>query len=154
MFGDICCNSNLLGHQYSYLKGALLTHECKVFLNMTQWPPNWAISWVELLNLFLLISFGRVLLSHICYGYEYHEISFLPFKQGTIYVFLQNVVINITNETMLGLLIITNTLIQILFIWVLRQICILFWDNRIERYSKFTTQRNVNLLCVICFIRM
>ena len=53
-------------------------------------------------------------------------------------MFLQNVVINITNETMPGLLRITNTLIQILFI--LRQICILFWDNRIERYSKFPTQ--------------
>ena len=104
---------------------------------------------------FLLFSFGRVLLSHICYGYEYHEISFLPFKQGTIYVFLQNVVIIIINETMPGLLRITNTLLQILFIWVvLRQICRLFWDNRIERYSKFTTQRHVNLLCGFCFIKM
>ena len=103
---------------------------------------------------FLLFSFGRVPLSHVCYGYKNHDISFLPFKQGTIYVFLQNAVIIIISKTMPGLLKITNTLIQILFIWVLRQICILFWDNRIERYSKFPTQHHVNLLCVICFIKM
>ena len=101
-------------------------------------------------NLFLLFIFGRVRVSHICYGYEYHKISFLPFKQGSIYVFLQNVVIIIINENMPGLLEITNTLIQIL-----RKKYILFWDNRAERYSRFTTQRHRNLLCVFfCFINM
>ena len=109
---------------------------------MTQWPPNLVISWVELSNLFLLFIFGRVRVSHICYGYEYHKISFLPFKQGSIYVFLQNVVIIIINENMLRLLEITNTLIQILLIWV-------------KRYSIFTTQRHINLLCVLfCFIKI
>ena len=65
-------------------------------------------------------------------------------------MFLQNVVINITNETMPGLLIITKTLVQIL----LRKKYILFWDNRTERYGKFTTHVHINLLCVICFIKM
>ena len=81
-------------------------------------------------NLFLLFIFGRVRVSHICYGYEYHKISFLPFKQGSIYVFLQKIVIIIINENMLRLLQITNTLIQI------------------KRYSIFTTQRHINLVFI------